>query len=267
MGTRLRIAWQVFWAVLGGFLLVVSVAGIPDDLKTWETWITKAMNLVEPTVLRAVLAIFGLLIVAVGAVGPQRWEEWFHAVLKRWPWAKQLWEQWHQSVSPVAAAAAVTVPASPQSTPNSDQQLIHALQCDVQQARDRQRSLQQELQVANSTIATLKAAEKDEKQAASTRAAEIRKEGERAARLAKLADMKALIREQIDSAPKDYSLQSVEPWCAGTNHLLASMRLHQLPNHIHHYVQDDEGRRFHQLNIAHLRALFLKVGEGDVDYL
>lgn len=264
MDNRIKAVWRWAFGIGSGLLFIIGLAGVPGDIDQWRQWGENAMQFIDHNAARWILGLLGLCGIAIAAVGPHRWREWLQPLIDHWPAAKQFFARPQLQV---AAAAAMALPGPPESPPNSDQQLIHALQCDVQQARDRQRSLQQELQVANSTIATLKAAEMGEKQAASTKAAELRKEGERAARLAKLADMKALIREQIDSAPKDYSLQSVEPWCAGTNHLLMSMRLQQLPNHIHHYVQDDEGRRLHQLNIAHLRALFLKVGEGDVDYL
>lgn len=115
MEKRAALLWKLAGWGIGGVLFLIGLAGIPGDVQQWQVWITDVMQVIDHNTARWVFAICGVLVIAAASIGPRRWEEWFHAVLNRWPWAKQHWEQWHQA-SPATIPATISnaaVAASP----------------------------------------------------------------------------------------------------------------------------------------------------------
>lgn len=132
----------------------------------------------------------------------------------------------------------------------------------IQEAEDKSQQLEQELRVAKEQLAESNHKVFQAQQHAQEAHHEL-KRAERADWLAKLAEMKALIREQIDAASKEFSFDTIGPWVAGTNFLLSKMKLNNLPYPIHEAHGEVRCREWHQLNIAHLRGLLVTTTEHD----
>lgn len=87
---------------------------------------------------------------------------------------------------------------------------------------------------------------------------------EKLSKAAKLAEMKVVIREQLEAVPKAFAVEEISPWADGTNALLSKMQLHRLPHNLHKVHGEEHNKKWHQQNLAFLRGLLVTLAEKDV---
>jgi hypothetical protein len=177
---------------------------------------------------------------------------------------RQRWQQSAVANSPLPTTALVQPPSAVETKMAGLATQLHSAKRAHQEVADQRRQLEQELQAAKAQLAESNTRISQAQKATADARLEL-KQAERAETLAKLVEMKAVIKEQIDSASKEFSYDAIIPWVAGANQLLSHMKLSPMPWPIHEgHGDQNQGRKWHQENLAYLRSLIIKLDEHDV---